>query len=50
YDKVVLYSEKKELKTSESAKMGKIYDALISTVQYISTEESTDEESQKETP
>ncbi|CAG8798009.1 16280_t:CDS:2, partial [Racocetra persica] len=41
---------KKELKTGENAKMSKIRGALAGTIQYNSTEENTDKESQKEAP
>ncbi|CAG8523008.1 12376_t:CDS:1, partial [Racocetra persica] len=50
YDKVVLYSRKRELKTGESMKICEICSTLASTVQYNLTEESTDEESQEEAP
>ncbi|CAG8845646.1 501_t:CDS:1, partial [Racocetra persica] len=50
YDKVVLYSRKRELKTGESVKICKICSALAGTVQYNLTEESTNEESQEEAP
>ncbi|KAF0387352.1 hypothetical protein F8M41_011244 [Gigaspora margarita] len=44
YDKQVLYSRKKEYKTSESAIMGEICGALKYTAEYTS-EESLDNES-----
>ena len=50
YEQTVLYTKRKEHRTGENASMGEIRGALKETVEYTSTEEDSDKESEEEAP